>query len=95
MLKKAIYLAPHCTVAYLELGALYEGRGDGARARQMRQVALAHLTAGLPDSLPDQAVLPVFEIAEDERPTLIEQLQTLLAESAPDSERALTGTRES
>jgi chemotaxis protein methyltransferase CheR len=41
LFKKVIYLAPSQPEAYLELAALYEVENDAARARKMRQTALA------------------------------------------------------
>lgn len=45
LLQKAIYLAPSCVTAYLELGALHWREGNKARARQMRTAALELLEA--------------------------------------------------
>ena len=50
LFKKVIYLAPSQPDAYLELAALYEAEQDGARARKMRETALAALQALPPES---------------------------------------------
>lgn len=51
MFKKIIYLAPSSIAAYLELGAIYETEGDMARARKMRNTALALLKELLDNTL--------------------------------------------
>lgn len=51
LLKKALYLSPASPGAYLELGAIYRGEGDGARARTMDITALELLKQMPPESV--------------------------------------------
>lgn len=50
LLKQALYLAPKSPSAYLELGALYHGEGDTARAGKMNATALELLRAMPPEA---------------------------------------------
>jgi chemotaxis protein methyltransferase CheR len=74
-LRKVIYLTPEAPMAYLELGAIYAGEGDAARARKMRQTALDLLRAVPPSAAVDcwgevtagEVLSHVAEMADGER----------------------------
>lgn len=69
LLKRVIYLAPMHIAAHLDLGALYERRGEATRARQTRITARG-LLAALP---PDAPVAP-YEASAAELRRHLEQL---------------------
>lgn len=75
LLKKALYLDPASTTAYVELAALYAREGDVARARKMRGTALELL-----QQLPPET--PVGTLGGPPASEWIAALKRLLAEGA-------------
>ncbi|MBI3583046.1 MAG: tetratricopeptide repeat protein [Nitrospinae bacterium] len=71
MLKKVIYLNPSHIPAYLEMGIIYEGKGDRERAFKMRNSAL-NLLKTLPS---DERIEPYTELTIEE---LIRHVQEML-----------------
>ncbi|MBF0368184.1 MAG: tetratricopeptide repeat protein [Magnetococcales bacterium] len=73
LLNKVIYLDPTHIPAFLELGAIYQRRGDLPRAQKMRQSALELLR-----SLPDDASIETYE--EWTAGALVAQVEGMLGE---------------
>ncbi|HBA27686.1 MAG TPA: hypothetical protein DCY98_09925 [Nitrospinae bacterium] len=71
MLKKVIYLNPSHIPAYLEMGIIYEGKGDRDRAFKMRNTAL-NLLKSLPS---DARIEPYTELTAEE---LIRHVQEMI-----------------
>ena len=71
MLKKVIYLEPSHIPAYLEMGIIYEGKGDKNRAFKMRNSAL-NLLKALPS---DARIEPYTELTAEE---LIRHVQEMI-----------------